>query len=147
MATEDPWALKARRLLKTELKRREVGYHQLVEKLAALGVNETYASIANKLSRGAFTAAFLLQCMEAIGVENASARRRVVACDRCIGRWLACTIASAGCGLGCRQRSRASALQTPTELPKGAYRCRSNSPAQARGRRQNSKGAPNAAHP
>jgi hypothetical protein len=67
MATEDPWALKARRLLKAELKKREVNYHQLVGRLAAMGVHETHASIANKISRGAFTAAFLLQCLEAIG--------------------------------------------------------------------------------
>ena len=41
MATDDPWAAKARGLLKAELKRREVGYAQLVEKLAAIGVTET----------------------------------------------------------------------------------------------------------
>lgn len=67
MAAEDPWAIKARALLKAELKRREVGYAQLAEKLGAMGVTETQASIANKISRGAFTAAFLLRCMEAIG--------------------------------------------------------------------------------
>jgi hypothetical protein len=67
MAADDPWAAKARGLLKAELKRREVGYAQLVDKLAAIGITETQASIANKISRGAFTAAFLLQCMEAIG--------------------------------------------------------------------------------
>jgi hypothetical protein len=70
MATEDLWALKARRLLKSELKRREVSYPQLVERLQALGVEETNASIKNKVSRGTFTAAFLLQCMEAIGVRT-----------------------------------------------------------------------------
>ena len=70
MAAEDPWTLKARRLLKGELKKREVNYHQLVERLAAIGVQETHASVANKISRGAFTAAFLLQCMEAIGCER-----------------------------------------------------------------------------
>jgi hypothetical protein len=67
MATEDPWALKARSLLKAELKRREVSYHQLAERLVAMGASETPASIANKISRGKFTAAFLLQCLEAIG--------------------------------------------------------------------------------
>ena len=70
MATDDPWAAKARGLLKAELKRREVSYAQLVEKLATIGVTETQASIANKLSRGAFTAAFLLQCMAAIGARD-----------------------------------------------------------------------------
>lgn len=67
MATEDPWARKARGLIKSELKRREVSYQQLAERLAGIGVTETPASIANKISRGAFSAAFLLQCMEAIG--------------------------------------------------------------------------------
>ena len=67
MAIEDPWALKARRLLKAELKRRDLTYPVLVEKLQAIGLPETTASITNKISRGTFTAAFLFQCMEAIG--------------------------------------------------------------------------------
>lgn len=70
MATEDLWARKARGLLKAELKRREVSYPQLAEKLQTLGLQETTASITNKISRGAFTAAFLLQCMEAIGAKS-----------------------------------------------------------------------------
>lgn len=70
MATDDPWAAKARGTLKAELKRRDVSYAQLVDMLASLGITETQASIANKLSRGAFSAAFLLQCMEAIGCET-----------------------------------------------------------------------------
>jgi hypothetical protein len=70
MAAEDPWTLKARRLLKAELRRREINYPQLAERLQAMGVQETKASITNKISRGSFTAAFLLQCMEAIGVKS-----------------------------------------------------------------------------
>lgn len=69
MTTEDVWARKARGLLKAELKRREVSYPQLAERLKAMGVQETTASITNKISRGTFTAAFLLQCMEAIGCD------------------------------------------------------------------------------
>ena len=72
MPAEDPWAVKARGLLKAELKRREVSYAQLAERLAAMSVRETQASIANKISRGAFTAVFLLQCMEAIGCRTVS---------------------------------------------------------------------------
>jgi len=67
MAAEDFWNRKARGLLKAELKRREVSYPQLAEKLQTMGLQETTASITNKISRGAFTAAFLLQCLEAIG--------------------------------------------------------------------------------
>jgi hypothetical protein len=33
-------------------------------------VTETERNLNNKISRGGFTAAFLLQCLEAIGVED-----------------------------------------------------------------------------
>lgn len=56
----------AKNLLKGELKRRGVTYAQLAEKLAAIGVTENERNLNNKISRGGFTAAFLLQCLEAI---------------------------------------------------------------------------------
>ena len=56
----------AKRILKGELKRRGVTYAQLAEKLAKIGVHETERNLNNKISRGGFTAAFLLQCMLAI---------------------------------------------------------------------------------
>jgi hypothetical protein len=65
--TEAEWADKAKRLLKAELKRRGVGYRELAEKLTAMGIPETERNLGNKISRGSFTAAFLLQCLEAIG--------------------------------------------------------------------------------
>jgi hypothetical protein len=58
---------RAKNLLKGELKRRGVSYGQLVEKLAPLGVHETERNLANKISRGGFSAAFMLQCLTAIG--------------------------------------------------------------------------------
>jgi hypothetical protein len=61
------WAERAKGLLKAELKRRNVGYRELAEKLSALGIPETERNIANKISRGGFTAAFLIQCLSAIG--------------------------------------------------------------------------------
>ena len=61
---------KAKNLLKGELKRRGVTYAQLVEKLAGIGVNETERNLANKISRGGFTAAFLVQCCTAIGAQT-----------------------------------------------------------------------------
>lgn len=57
---------KAKNLLKGELKRRGVTYAQLAEKLAEIGVHENERNLNNKISRGGFTAAFLLQCLEAI---------------------------------------------------------------------------------
>lgn len=61
------WAETAKALLKAELKRRNVGYRELAEKLTTMGIPETERNIANKISRGGFTAAFFLQCLEAIG--------------------------------------------------------------------------------
>jgi len=61
---------KAKNLLKGELKRRGLTYAQLAEKLATVGVEENERNLNNKISRGGFTAAFLLECLEAIGVQT-----------------------------------------------------------------------------
>lgn len=70
MAEKTDWEARAANLLKAELKRKGVTYSQLVEKLAALGVEEKEVNIRNKLARGKFTAAFLLQCLHAIGANE-----------------------------------------------------------------------------
>ena len=64
---------KAKNLLKAELKRRGMTYAELAEKLAEMGVHETERNLNNKISRGGFTAAFLLQCLDAIGARYAAA--------------------------------------------------------------------------
>jgi len=61
------WEQKAKGLLKSELKRRDLTYLQLSEKLAAVGITETPENIANKISRGKFSAVFLIQCLEVVG--------------------------------------------------------------------------------
>jgi hypothetical protein len=64
---EIDWAERAKGLLKAELKRRNVGYRELAEKLTAIGIPETERNIANRISRGGFTAAFFIQCLSAVG--------------------------------------------------------------------------------
>ena len=61
---------RAKNLLKAELKRKGLSYKDLAERLAAIGVNENERNLNNKISRGGFTAAFLLQVMEAIGATS-----------------------------------------------------------------------------
>ncbi|HEX4079980.1 MAG TPA: DUF6471 domain-containing protein [Rhizomicrobium sp.] len=61
------WQAQAKGLLKGELKRRNVSYADLAAKLGEMGIRETPENIANKISRGGFTAVFLLQCLEAVG--------------------------------------------------------------------------------
>ena len=67
MPTQDPWETKAANILKAELKRKGVTYAQLVARLAEVGISEKEVNVANKLSRGKFSAAFMLQCLSAIG--------------------------------------------------------------------------------
>jgi len=69
---KNPWEEKAANLLKSQLKLKGVTYSQLVERLAEIGVDEKEANIRNKLSRGKFSAAFLLQCLSAIGSSTLS---------------------------------------------------------------------------
>jgi Domain of unknown function (DUF6471) len=61
---------RAKNLLKGELKRRGITYAQLAAKLADIGVQETERNLNNKISRGGFTAAFLMECLEAIGCKT-----------------------------------------------------------------------------
>lgn len=64
------WQDKVKGLLKGELKRRNVSYRDLAEKLQAIGVNETERNINNKLSRGGFSAVFFVQCLHVIGCKS-----------------------------------------------------------------------------
>lgn len=64
------WEARVKGMLKAELKRKGVSYIQLVEKLAAIGVMDSEPNVRNKLSRGKFTAVFLIQCLEAIGASS-----------------------------------------------------------------------------
>ncbi|MGJ8602931.1 MAG: DUF6471 domain-containing protein [Marivita sp.] len=42
-------------------------YAQLVERLADIGISEKEVNVANKLSRGKFSAAIMLACLSAVG--------------------------------------------------------------------------------
>ena len=64
------WQNVAKNLLKAELKKRGLSYADLHAKLEEVGVNESLGGIKVKLSRGTFSAVFLLQCLSAIGCEN-----------------------------------------------------------------------------
>ena len=66
MATDTEWQGRVKGLLKSELKRKNVGYRELAERLAAMGVHDSERNIANKISRGGFTAVFFVQCLEAV---------------------------------------------------------------------------------
>src|SRR5438105_13729856 len=66
-AEQPSWEDRAKRFLKAELTRADVSYRELAERLKKHGLEETEASVANKISRGTFPATFFLAALTAIG--------------------------------------------------------------------------------
>jgi Domain of unknown function (DUF6471) len=66
---EKEWADKMRRFIKAELKRANVTYAQLAEKLNEHGLEgETEASVNSKLVRGTFSATWLMAVLAVLGI-------------------------------------------------------------------------------
>jgi len=65
MPDQSDWEAKAANILKAELKRQGVTYAQLAEL-----IEDKEPNVRNKLSRGKFSAAFLIQSLAAIGVSE-----------------------------------------------------------------------------
>jgi hypothetical protein len=65
---EKEWAGKAARFLKAELKRAELTYAGLAERLNKHGMTETEGAIGAKLARGTFSVTFFLACLAVLGI-------------------------------------------------------------------------------
>ncbi len=65
-SSEKELAERTARFLKAELKRANLTYEELAERLRAHGLNETRDSIAAKLKRGTFAATFLIAALAAL---------------------------------------------------------------------------------
>ena len=65
MPNQNDWEAKAANILKAELKRQGVTYAQLAEL-----IGDKEPNVRNKLSRGKFSAAYMLQCLAAINVAD-----------------------------------------------------------------------------
>jgi hypothetical protein len=63
------WQAQVKGLLKAELKRRNLSYAGLADRLKEIGIEDNERNISNKIARGTFTAVFFVQCLEAIGCE------------------------------------------------------------------------------
>ena len=64
------WEDRARLFLKAEIKRADITYEELAMRLKKHDVTENAASIANKLARGTFAAAFFLACLAALELDG-----------------------------------------------------------------------------
>ena len=65
MPDQTEWETKAANILKAQLKLNGVSYAQLAEL-----IEDKEPNVRNKLSRGKFSAAYFLQCLEAVGVDQ-----------------------------------------------------------------------------
>jgi hypothetical protein len=70
MPDRTDWEDKARGIIRAEMARQNVSYSQLVEKLESIGIAEDERNLRNKVSRGKFTAAFMLQCLSAMNARE-----------------------------------------------------------------------------
>jgi DNA-binding NarL/FixJ family response regulator len=73
-ADRKDWEKAASDLLKEELRIAGLTYQGLADKLAAAGLQTSEGAIRVKLVRGTFSAAFLLECLAAIGSERLTAK-------------------------------------------------------------------------
>jgi len=64
------WNDEAKNVLKSILKRKDVGYDELANLLDEIGVKETSGSINSKLNRGTFKFVFFMQCMKVLEVHK-----------------------------------------------------------------------------
>jgi hypothetical protein len=72
VSREHEWVDRARRFLKAELKRADVTYEELAQRLREHGLEETKHSVAAKIGRGTFPTSFFFAAMKAIGREQIS---------------------------------------------------------------------------
>jgi hypothetical protein len=70
MTRKTNWNFCVKQLLKSELIKRGITYSHLASMLNEMGIEETKSGIDSKMSRGTFSAAFLLQCLNAIGCQQ-----------------------------------------------------------------------------
>jgi hypothetical protein len=66
---------KAKALLRYAMSQKGIGVEDLAASLQEMGVQISAGGLANKISRGGFSSAFLLQCMEAMSINLATLPR------------------------------------------------------------------------
>lgn len=67
---DNTWNKYAKRIVKSEMLKRDIKVEDLIILLRKIGVSETKSSINSKISRGTFSAAFLFQVLQVIGCKH-----------------------------------------------------------------------------
>lgn len=60
---------RAKRVLRSAIEAKGVTVEELTTRLASIGVEMSKGGVANKISRGGFSASFLIQCIDALEME------------------------------------------------------------------------------
>lgn len=60
------WTAYVKGILRAEMAKNQVTYKILSDRLAEIGVKDTEVNLRNKISRGGFTAVFLIQCLHVL---------------------------------------------------------------------------------
>jgi hypothetical protein len=68
--SDKSWEDRVRLFLKAEIKRADISYEELATRLKDHGINESAASLANKLARGTFAATWFLACLAALELDG-----------------------------------------------------------------------------
>ena len=68
----EAWEQTAKELIELEMLGRGIRYKELARLLEGLGINESPGQINRKVNRKRFSAAFLVACLRATGVETVS---------------------------------------------------------------------------
>ena len=70
MPERTDWEEQAKTILRVEMAKKHATYAHLAGRLAAIGIEDNERNLRNKVSRGKFTAGFLLQCLVALGCKS-----------------------------------------------------------------------------
>lgn len=68
----DPWTEATKSMLRDEMKRAGVTYDDLAKRLEEIGETISPAGLRVKVSRGGFSAVFMVQCLTVLGVRDLS---------------------------------------------------------------------------
>lgn len=68
--SEQDWRKAARQIIRAEMARRGLGYKELARLLEEIDIRYDWKTLSNKISRGTFTAAFFLQCLDTLGATH-----------------------------------------------------------------------------
>lgn len=67
---DNTWNKYAKRIIKSEMLKKDIKAEDLVILLHKIGIEETKSSINSKISRGTFSAAFLFQVLQVMGCRS-----------------------------------------------------------------------------